>query len=98
MDDDPLSLRLGDLKPHETIVVRCRCGRSAEFLQGYLQKKHRIPSNVLVYDLKFRLKCQQCGAEPVKISITDERQRSHRDQPERIVYGAEKPPKLRLVE
>jgi len=31
MDDDPLTIRLGDLRPDQVIMVRCRCGRSSEF-------------------------------------------------------------------
>jgi hypothetical protein len=37
-------LRLGDLAPHEVIVVRCPCGRSVEYHKGYLQRRHRVPS------------------------------------------------------
>ncbi len=49
-------LRLGDLAPHEVIVVRCPCGRSVEYFPGFLQRRHRLPSDFLVYDLQFRLR------------------------------------------
>jgi hypothetical protein len=40
-------LRLGDVAPHEVIVVRCPCGRSVEFPLGFLQRRHRLPSDTL---------------------------------------------------
>ena len=46
-------LRLGDLAPHEVIVVRCPCGRNTEYRRGYLQRRHRVPSDTLVFDLHF---------------------------------------------
>ena len=49
-------LRLGDLAPHEVIVVSCPCGRSVEYHKGFLQRRHRVPSDTLVYDLQFRLR------------------------------------------
>ena len=55
-------LRLGDLAPHEVIVVRCPCGRSVEYFPGFLQRRHRLPSDFLVYDLQFRLRCSHCNA------------------------------------
>jgi hypothetical protein len=65
-------LRLGDLGPHEVIVVRCPCGRSIEYHKGYLQRRHRVPSDVLVYDLQFRLRCSYCNARAgFRITIFD---------------------------
>ena len=55
-------LRLGDLAPHEVIVVRCPCGRSVEYHKGFLQRRHRAPSDTLVFDLQFRLRCSHCNA------------------------------------
>ncbi|MGB9202472.1 MAG: hypothetical protein WCB94_00720 [Terriglobales bacterium] len=43
-------LRLGDLAPHEVIVVRCPCGRNTEY-RCYLQRRYRVPSDALIYDL-----------------------------------------------
>ena len=54
-------LRLGDLAAHEVIVVRCPCGRNTEYRCGYLQRCHRSPSDTLVYDLQFRLRCKGCN-------------------------------------
>jgi hypothetical protein len=47
-------LRLGDLASHEVIVVRCPCERSVEYHAGFLQRRHRMPSDTLVFDLQFR--------------------------------------------
>ena len=41
-------LRLGELAPHEVIVVRSPCGRSVEYHKGFLQRRHRVPSDFLV--------------------------------------------------
>ena len=49
-------LCLGDVLSHEVIVVRCPCGRSVEYPAGYLQRRYRLPSDMLVYDLQFRLR------------------------------------------
>jgi hypothetical protein len=38
-------LRLGDLVPHEVIVVRCLCGRSVEYHKGFLQRRHHLTSS-----------------------------------------------------
>ena len=51
-------LRLGDLAAHEVIVVKCPCGRSIEYHKGFLRRRHRVPSDFLVYDLQFRLRCK----------------------------------------
>ena len=54
-------LRLGDLAAHEVIVVRCPCGRSVEYHKGFLQRRYRVPSDTLVFDLQFRLRCKGCN-------------------------------------
>ena len=69
-------LRLGDLAAHEVIVVRCPCGRSVEYHKGFLQRRHRVPSDFLVYDLQFRLRCSHCNARAgFRITIFDTRTR-----------------------
>ena len=83
-------LRLGDLAPHEVIVVRCPCGRSVEYHKGFLQRRHRVPSDFLVYDLQFRLRCSHCNARVgFRITILDERTRWDNSKPrlERVVAG-----------
>jgi len=69
-------LRLGDLAAHEVIVVRCPCGRNTEYRRGYLQRRHRVPSDTLVFDLQFRLRCSHCNARAgFRITIFDNRTR-----------------------
>jgi hypothetical protein len=58
--DDRL-IRLFDLAPHEKIIVYCECGWVTEYGRGALQRQHRIPSDTLVYDLQFRLRCKHCN-------------------------------------
>src|SRR4051812_26540995 len=58
---DLRTLRLFDLRPDQSIFIRCPCGRVSQFLHGVLQKLHKIPSDTLVYDLQFRGKCEKCG-------------------------------------
>jgi hypothetical protein len=58
---DDRTLRLFDLAPHEVIVVRCECGRITHYGPGFLQRHRRLPSDTLIYDLQFRLRCEQCN-------------------------------------
>ena len=75
-------VRLGDLAAHEVIVVRCPCGRNVEYHKGYLQRRHRVPSDFLVYDLQFRLRCLRCNARVgFRITIFDERTRGDSSKP-----------------
>jgi hypothetical protein len=55
------------------IVVRCPCGRS---FPGLLQRRYRLGSDTLVFDLQFRLRCQGCNRRSgFRIAIFDERTR-----------------------
>jgi hypothetical protein len=75
-------LRLGDLAPHEMLVVRCPCGRSVEYHKGFLQRRHRVPSDILVIDLQFRLRCTHCNARVgFRITIFDDRTRGDNWKP-----------------
>jgi hypothetical protein len=90
MDDrDPRTLRLFDLAPHEAVMVTCQCGRISEYRNGMLQRFHRIPSDTLLYDLQFRLRCSHCQRrDGFKIAIQDTRfidTSSHRAEPRVIV-------------
>jgi hypothetical protein len=90
---DPRSLRLLDLAPHEGVVVKCQCGRIAEYLAGVLQRRHRLASDTLVYDLQFKLRCTHCNRRSgFTIAILDRRMQgmsSHR-LPERVVVAPER--------
>ncbi len=85
-------LRLGDLAPHEVIVVSCPCGRSVEYRKGFLQRRQRVPSDTLVFDLQFRLRCSHCNARAgFRITILDERTRwdNSKKTLERVVVAGE---------
>ena len=82
----------GDLAAHEVIVVRCPCERSVEFPPGFLQRRHRMASDTLVYDLQFRLRCSHCNRwSGFRITIFDERSRGDSSKPraERVVVAGE---------
>jgi hypothetical protein len=67
-------LRLADLSPHDTLVVRCQCGRILECLPGVLARLHRVSRAALIRDLRFR--CEHCGRRSgFAISLRDERDR-----------------------
>lgn len=58
---DPRAWRLFDLAAHETIRVLCTCGRCTSYGPGVFQRTRRVPSDTLIYDLQFRLRCQHCN-------------------------------------
>ena len=85
-------MRLGDLAKHEIIVVRCRCERSVEYPPGFLQRRYRLPSDTLVFDLQFRLRCSHCNRRSgFRITIFDGRTRGDNSKPrlERVVVAGE---------
>ena len=49
---DPRTLRLFDLGPDEAVVVTCLCGWITEYGEGVLQRRHRLPSDTLLFDLQ----------------------------------------------
>jgi hypothetical protein len=62
--------RLWDLLDREMVVVACACGQSGHFLPGFLQRKYRVPSDTLIYDLRFRFKCSRCNSRKrIEISL-----------------------------
>ena len=38
--------------------MRCPCERSVEYFPSFLQRRHRMPSDTLVFDLQFRLRAK----------------------------------------
>lgn len=54
-------MRLFDLADDEAVRVECVCGRSVEYPPSLLQRRHRLPSDTLLYDLQFRLRCKRCN-------------------------------------
>jgi hypothetical protein len=70
---DPRLLRIFDLRPDEAIVVRCKCGWITVYGDGVLQRTRRLPSDTLIYDLQFRLRCSYCNERrSFKISVQDQ--------------------------
>jgi hypothetical protein len=59
MPDDPRKLRLYDLGPRDVLTVQCPCGQFTRFAAGELQRKYRVPSDMLIYDLQYRLRCHR---------------------------------------
>jgi hypothetical protein len=69
---DPRMYRLMDLKPNEAVEVTCRCGRSVVYLPGTMQRWHRVPSDTLIFDLQFRLRCKHCNRrDGFRIAVLD---------------------------
>ena len=95
-EPDPRTLRLLDVAPHECIVVSCPCGRIIEYPPGLLQRRHRIASDTLIFDLQFRLRCGHCNRlSGFRIAVADQRGRGDKAvvRTERVIVPAEPPPK-----
>lgn len=73
--DEPRCLRLFDLKPYEHIRIACACGRIVQYLHGFLQRRYKVPSDTLTYDLQYRLRpCSRCGRKThFTITVVDGR-------------------------
>jgi hypothetical protein len=88
-------LRLIDLDPHDIIQVNCPgCGWIVEYGYGGLQRHHHLPSTMLVFDLQFRYRCQQCRCiDGFRITIWDERARGDQrvDRRERVIVAGAAP-------
>ncbi len=67
-------VRLWDLKHGHKLVVTCGCGRITHFLPGFLERHYRLPSDMLVYDLRYRLRCGKCNSRD-RFEITIEESR-----------------------
>ena len=71
---DRSRLTVGELAPHDTVIVRCQCGRIVEFLPGVLARRHRVKASAVISELRFR--CTRCGRRSgFAISLRDERHR-----------------------
>ena len=58
---DPRTLRLYDMKPRDVLTVQCSCGHISRFGAGELQRKsRRVFSDMPIWDLQYRLRCQHC--------------------------------------
>jgi hypothetical protein len=73
-------LRLIDLDPNDIVQVSCPgCGYIVEYSHGTLQRRHHLPSTMLVFDLQFRYRCKQGRCiDRFRITIWDDRSRGDR--------------------
>ena len=70
--EDVRTIRLFDLRTNDRVFMRCPCGHIVEFGPGYLQRRHKIPSTTLVFDLQYWMRCARCNRrEGYEISIVD---------------------------
>jgi len=82
---DPRIIRLFDLIANDRIVLRCPCGHIIEFGPGHLQRKHKVPSTTLVFDLQYWLKCARCNRrEGYEIAIVDTTHRGDNSNPKSV--------------
>jgi hypothetical protein len=56
----PRKLRLYEMKSRDVLTAQCSCGHFSRFASGELQRHHKLPSDLLVYDLQCRLRCRVC--------------------------------------
>jgi hypothetical protein len=57
---NPRSFKLYDMGPRDVLTVQCACGHVSRWAAGELQKKRRVPSSTLIFDLQYRLRCAHC--------------------------------------
>jgi len=67
------TLRLYDMKPHDVLTVQFSCGHISRFAAGELQRESRRGfSDMLIWDLQYRLRCQNCRrAKGMRIILRD---------------------------
>ena len=60
---DPRLIRLFDLADDDMIAITCpACTRCLEYGSDYFQRHLRYPSDMLVYDLRYRVgSCSKCN-------------------------------------
>jgi hypothetical protein len=92
MENDDGILRrmaLSHMAPGDVIVVTCpACGRIVEIPHGYLQRRHGLPSTMLIYDRQFRFRCRHCNCRRgFRIVLCDGAGRGDRSAPrvERVI-------------
>lgn len=54
---DPRLIRLFDLADDDRIQISCPCGNTREYGGEYFQRHMRFASDMLVYDLRYRVGC-----------------------------------------
>jgi hypothetical protein len=61
VDLDYRTYRIFDLGRDERIEVRCACGWTTHYAPCFLQRCYKLPSDMLIYDLQFRIRCSHCS-------------------------------------
>jgi hypothetical protein len=61
--EDRSRLKLGELAPNDTVIVRCQCGWIVEFLPGVLARLHRVKASAVISELRFH--CTHAADVPV---------------------------------
>jgi hypothetical protein len=51
---------LYEIASADVLTVQCSCGHFSRFASGDLQRRHKLPSDLLIYDLQYRLRCKVC--------------------------------------
>jgi len=72
--------------------ISARLQNVRRYFPGFLLRRHRVPSDFLVYDLQFRLRCSHCNAGVgFRITIFDNRTRGDNSKPqlERAIVAGE---------
>lgn len=61
------------LRPNEGVEAVCgTCNRIVIFPAGLLQRRYRLPSDTLIIDLQYRLRCTHCNArQGFQIAVVD---------------------------
>jgi hypothetical protein len=81
-------MRLSDLEPHESLSIRCACGRCVEYPNKSAARHLRLPEATPLADLPGRLRCRACGSRHgLTVSILDRRAspKPGEGHPERII-------------
>jgi hypothetical protein len=61
---DPRLIRLFDLVDDDRVLITCPCGNTRDYASEYFQRRMRFPSDMLVYDLRFRVgSCSRCNRD-----------------------------------
>ena len=76
---DSRAMRLWDLGQNQAVAT----GRIVQFLPGALQPLHRIPSDTLVCDLRFRFRCGKCNGREFKVTVEEVTSGRARCRPQR---------------
>jgi hypothetical protein len=93
--EDIRRTRIFDLAETEVVSIRCQCGRVTEIPPRLWVLNHRVPSDTLIYDLQYRLKCDRCSRKTgfqIAIASRGRIGVSSHSPPERVIVPFPEPP------